>query len=129
MINSLSAGLISALPLAVIFGIYLLLRGKPLVVFFQAQDASIARIPEQTLFWVILTGFIGAAFLFGAIAGFIHAQLGMPRYQLLAFGATIIFCILAVISRQPLTGDKIAWNLAVGLVLGTLVPLLSGKIF
>lgn len=129
MINPLIAGLISAIPLAVVFGVYLLLRSKNLVVFFQAQDANIAQIPEYTLFWIILAGFIGAAFLFGTLAGFIYAHLGMPRYQYLALGATITFSVLAGISRQPLTGDKIAWNLAVGVVLGILVPLLSGKSF
>jgi hypothetical protein len=127
MTDPLLAGLLSAVPLAVIFVIYLLVRGKALAIFFLGQDASIAQIPEKMLFGMILAGFIGAAFLFGTLAGIIYEQLGMPRYQYLALGATIIFSVLAVISRQPLTGDKIAWNLAVGLVLGILIPWLSSQ--
>lgn len=127
MKDSLFAGLISAIPLAIVLVIFVLIRGKALVTFFQAQDASIERIREKTLFWIILAGFIGAAFIFGTLAGLVYGQLGAPRYQYLALGATVILSLLAVISRQPLTGDKIAWNLAVGLVLGLLVPLLADK--
>lgn len=127
MKDSLFAGLISAIPLAIVLVVYVLIRGKALVTFFQDQDASIARIPEKMLFWIILAGFIGAAFLFGTLAGLVYGKLGAPRYQYLALGATVLLSVLAVISRQPLTGDKIAWNLAVGLVLGLLVPLLAGK--
>ncbi len=127
MKDSLFAGLISAIPLAIVLVVYVLIRGKTLATFFQDQDASIARIPEKMLFWIILAGFIGAAFLFGTLAGLVYGQLGAPRYQYLALGATVLLSVLAVISRQPLTGDKIAWNLAIGLVLGLLVPLLAGK--
>jgi hypothetical protein len=129
MKDSLLAGLLSAIPLAVVFVIYVLMRGKTLAIYFQGQDASIAHIPEKTLGWIILAGFIGAAFLFGALAGIVYEQLGMPRYQHLALSATILLSVLAAISRQPLTGDKIAWNLVVGLVLGLLVPFVAGNSF
>jgi hypothetical protein len=127
MADSILAGLLSAIPLLVVFVIYVLMRGKALVSFFQGQDASIAQISEKTLFWMILAGFTGAAFLFGTLAGIVYELLGMPRYQTLALGATIILSVLAAISRQPLTGDKIAWNLMVGLTLGLLVPFVAGK--
>ena len=119
------AGLISAIPLAFILIIYALVRGKALAAFFQQQGESIAKVPTNTLFWIILAGFIGMAFLFGALSGLVYGWLGMPRYQYVAFGATALFSLLAVIGKQPLPGDKIIWNLAVGINLGVLVPLLG----
>lgn len=83
MRSPIIAVLISAIPLAVIMMLYVLVRGKALVKFFQGQDESIAKITQKTL-----------------------------------------FSILAIASRQPLTGDKLAWNLAIGIILGILVPLL-----
>jgi len=127
MRSPIVAGLISAIPLAAILMLYVLVRGKVLVKFFQEQDESIAKIPQKTLFWIVLAGFLGASILFGALSGLVYGWLGMPNFQYLAFGATPLFSILAIVSRQPLTGDKIAWNLAVGLVLGLLVPLLSAQ--
>jgi hypothetical protein len=68
---------------------------------------------------------MGASLLFGALAGVIYTLIGDPlRFTLLALGAALLFSLLAVLSKTPLTGDKIFWNLAVGLVLGLLVPLI-----
>jgi hypothetical protein len=126
MNSPIIAGLISAIPLACILVIYTLVRGKALVAFFQGQDESIAKFSAKTMFWIILAGFIGIAFVFGALSGLVYIWLGMPRYQYLAFGATALFCLLALVSKQPLKGDKIFWNLAIGITLGVLVPLLAG---
>lgn len=120
------AGLLAGLPLAALFVIYLLIRGRALVLFFKEQDENIARLSDRGLFAILLAGFVGAAFLFGAVAGAVYGLVGSRgTYMALAFGAAVIFSILAVISKTPLIADKIAWNLAVGGVLGVLVPLLS----
>ncbi len=125
MKSPILAGLIAAIPLAVIFVIYSLFRGRALAAFFRGQDESMAKIPENTFFFIVLVCFPCMAFLFGAISGLVYGWLGTPRYQYVAFGATVLFSILAVVSKQPLPGDKITWNLAVGIVLGVLTPLLA----
>jgi hypothetical protein len=126
MESPLLAGLVAAVPLAIILALYTLARGRALAAFFQGQDESMAKVSESSLFWIILAGFIGMAFVFGALSGLVYGWLGMPRFQYLAIGAVLLFSLLAVVSRQPLPVDKIIWNLAVGGVLGMLVPVLAG---
>lgn len=124
MKSPLVAGLISAIPLAIVLVIYVLVRGKALALFFLGQADGV-RLSANALFWLMLGGFVAMAFGFGALSGLVYGWLGMPRYQYLALGATLLFSLLAVISKQPLPGDKIAWNLAIGGILGVLVPLLA----
>lgn len=124
MKSPLLAGLISAIPLAIVLIVYTLVRGRALAAFFLGQGDS-PRLSAGTLFWILLGGFAGMAIVFGALAGLVYGWLGMPRFQYLAFGAAALFSLLAVISRQPLPVDKIIWNLAVGGILGVLVPLLA----
>ena len=120
------AGLLSGLVLDLAFILYLLVRGRILVAFFCEQDESISRMPEKDLFAIILGGFVLAGLAFGAISGWVYALIGSPAYFIgLAFGLAILFSILALVSKQPLIPDKIAWNLAVGGLLGLLVPLLA----
>ena len=120
------AGLLAGLPLAALFLIYVLARWRALVSFFKGLDENIARIADNGLFAIILICFVGAAFLFGAISGMVYGLVGSRgTFMALAFGAAVVFSILAVVSKTPLIADKIVWNLAVGGVLGLLVPLLS----
>lgn len=120
-----TAGLAAALPLAAVLGIYALVRGKTLAAFFGKESAVIAKAPQTQVFMVIVACFVAMAFIFGALAGLVFSWLHLPVYYYVAFGATLLFSLLAFISKQPLRGDKIVWNLAVGIILGVLVPLLA----
>jgi len=125
--NKILAGFLAGVVLAVVFGIYVFLRGKALVAFFKGVDEGIAAVADQTLFYLILGGFAAASLFFGLISGVVYGLLGSPvNYRLVALGATVLFSILALVSKQPLPGDKVVWNFAVGGVLGVLVPLLVG---
>ncbi|MEW5871188.1 MAG: hypothetical protein AB1894_18095 [Chloroflexota bacterium] len=118
--------ILAGLPLAALFVIYLLIRGRALVIFFKEQDENIARLSDRGLFAILLASFVGAAFLFGAISGVVYGLVGSRgTFMALAFGTAVALSILAVVSKTPLIADKIVWNLAVGGVLGLLVPLLS----
>jgi hypothetical protein len=125
MLSSIRAGLLAAVPLAVILIIYTLIRGKALAAFFRSQGDGMTNISETTWMIILLAGFIGMALVFGALSGLVFGWLGMPIFRYVALSATVLFSILAVVSKQPLPGDKIVWNLAVGLVLGALVPILA----
>ena len=116
------AGLVAAIPLAAVLIVYALVRGKALAAVFQGQSET--PIPERTMVFIMLASFIGMAFMFGAISGLVYSWLGMPRFAYVAIGATALFSVLAIISKQPLPWDKIVMNLAVGGVLGALIPLL-----
>jgi hypothetical protein len=116
------AGLIAGIPLAFVLGIYVLVRGRELVQFFRSVDERIGRIPEKNLLKIILVSFIGAAFLLGLAAGLIYRWFGIPVYHYLAVGGVVVLSVLAILSRQPLIGDKLFWNLSVGIILGGLVP-------
>ena len=125
MLNSIRAGLLAAVPLAVILVIYTLIRGKALAAFFRSQGDSMTNVSETTWMIILLASFIGMALVFGALSGLVYGWLGMPIFRYVALGATVLFSLLAIVSKQPLPGDKIVWNLAVGLVLGALVPILA----
>jgi hypothetical protein len=127
MESRIIADLLAGSALAVVFVLYMILRGRALVAFFQGFDENIARLPYKTLFFIILAGFVGAALLFGGLAGVVYGLLGSSaRFVFISFGAAVLFSALAVVSKTPLVGDKIVWNFTVGGVLGILVPFFSG---
>jgi uncharacterized membrane protein len=73
------AGLVAAIPLAVILIVYTLIRGKALAAFFRAQDETFARIPEGRWPIILLAGCAAMAFLFGGVAGLVYGKVGAPR--------------------------------------------------
>jgi hypothetical protein len=110
----------------VFFIVYILVRGRALAAALQQQEESIAKTPKKTLMILIYASFIGASLLFGAISGLVYGWLGMPAFRYAALGAAVALSLLALVSRTPLVLDKIIWNVAVGVALGFLVPLLAG---
>lgn len=125
MKQELIAGLLAGLVLAGVFALYLVVRGRALLGFFQELDPNIARMPERALIWMLLIGFTASALMFGLLAGLVYSWVDSPgTFALLGLGAALLLSVLALLSRTPLLGDKIAWNFAVGAVLGLLVPLL-----
>ena len=124
MKSPILAGLIAAVPLAAVLCIYVLVRSRALAKFFLEQSDTPSTMSEKTMFWLLLAGFVGMALVFGALSGLVFGWLGMPRFAYVAIGATALFSVLAIISKQPLPWDKIVMNLAVGGVLGALIPLL-----
>ena len=123
--SQFSAGMISGLALAIVFTVYTRLRRKAVLNGFKATDESIARVPDQTLLYLILGAFGSAAILLGVAAAFAYRWLGLPLYYYAAFGAAIVLSVLAVFTNTSIKWDKVFWNLATGMVLGVLVPLLT----
>lgn len=123
--SPIMSGLISGLVLSVVLVLYALLRGRVLVTFFRKEDEQIAKLPETVLFWIALGSYIIMGIVFGLVAGLVYYWVGLPVFTYVAFGAAVLLSLLALLSKTPLAGDKIAWNLSVGLTLGLLVPLLA----
>jgi len=73
--NHLSAGLLAGIPLALVFIVYMGVRGKNLVIFFKGLDGTGADIPDRGWFVVILIAFLAASFLFGIVAGLVYGWL------------------------------------------------------
>ncbi len=121
--STLAAGLMAAIPLAVILVVYTLIRGKALVALFREQEASQSAISEKAFFWILLGGFVLFASILGAISGLVYARLGVPTFRYLAFGMAVLLSLIAVISKTPMAVDKVIWNLAAGGILGWLVPI------
>jgi hypothetical protein len=113
-------------PLALVLVLYVRVRGKALVAFFQAQDESIARVSERTLFSIMLASFAGDSLFLGPLSGLVYSRLGRPIFWHVASGAAGPLNLLALVARTPLKADEIAWNLTSGRVLGLLVPILAG---
>jgi uncharacterized membrane protein len=119
-------GFTIGIPLAFILGVYAVQRGKALASYFQESNERLAKIPEKGLYYSIIACSVGAAFLFGAIAGQVYSFVGTPTYYYLAFGSAFLLSLLAWLIKTPLKGDKILWNMAIGSWLGLLVPVLIG---
>ena len=65
--------------------------------------------------------------VFGVLASIVYSLVGSQViYMAIPFGLAALFSILAVASKTSMTGDKVVWNLAIGVVLGILVPVLAG---
>lgn len=124
--RTIAVGLLAALPLAGVFLLYLLVRGDAFVAMLGADSGEMAAVSNTTLKLMVGTGFVMASLLFGVMASVMYRWLGSPLpFAALALGAAVALSLLAVISKTPMPADKVAMNLAVALVLGALVPMLS----
>jgi len=125
--NSIQAGLLAALPLSALGIAYMFWKGKELVNLVQTGSADTDAMTDQQWFYLMLGSLALAPFFFGMIAGLVYAKIGSPAVFLaLALGLAVLFSILAVISRTPATGAKVAMNFLVAVDLGLLIPLLAG---
>ena len=123
--NGIGSGFLAGIVLGFIFSVYVLVRWQTLKGFFSAQDEAIENLGERRLLYVLMHGFGGASLLLGLIAGLVFNWLGAPVFYYLAFGGALLLSALALISRTELAADKIFWNVAVGGILGLLVPLIA----
>jgi heme/copper-type cytochrome/quinol oxidase subunit 3 len=125
--NPLLAGILSGSILGLVFLGYLIFRYRAVAEMFQEDDQELSSVSEQQMALYLTLGFLGTALFFGASAGLVYRALNNPGlYQGIAYGAAVLFSVIALISKTPLPIDKVFWNLAVGGILGTLVPLFSG---
>ena len=125
--SNLLAGFIAGIPLAVILVIYALVRGKALVEFFKSTDEDLAKLGDRTFYLIILGMFVLMGLIFGTVSGLVYGWVSTTTiFRAIAFGAAAVFTLAALISKTPLAADKIFWNLAVGGVLGVLMPMLAG---
>jgi len=125
--SNLLAGFIAGIPLAVILVGYALMRGKALVEFFKSTDEDLAKLSDRAFYLIILGMFVLMGLIFGTLSGLVYGWVSTTiLFRAIAFGAAAVFTLAALISQTPLAADKIFWNLAVGGVLGVLVPILAG---
>ncbi len=125
--NPLLAGILSGLILGLVFLGHLLFRHPAVAQVFQADAQEQTSASGQQIALYLALGFLGTALFFGAAAGLVYRVLNDPGlYQGIAYSAAVLFSVIALISKTPLPIDKIFWNLAVGGILGTLVPFFSG---
>lgn len=124
--SPLLAGLAAGGILALFFVAYTLLREDKLVAGFRGLDQEMAQVPARKLVLMLLGGFVLAALIFGVVAGLVYSMLGTTLFYAVAFGGALVFSALALLSKTPMAGEKVIWTLAVGGVLGVLVPILAG---
>lgn len=125
--NPLLAGILSGSILGLVFLGHLIFRHRAVAQIFQADAQEQTSVSGQQIALYLALGFLGTALFFGAAAGFVYQALNDPGlYQGIAYSAAVLFSVIALISKTPLPIDKVFWNLAVGGILGTLVPFFSG---
>ena len=125
--NPLLAGILSGSILGLVFLGYLIFRHRAVAQVFQADAQEQTSASGQQIVLYLALGFLGTALFFGTAAGLVYRALNNPElYQGIAYGAAVLFSVIALLSNTPLPIDKVCWNLAVGGILGTMVPLFSG---
>jgi hypothetical protein len=119
-------GLQAGIVLAVVFAVYILVRGKALVTEFKELEASSTRLPDKTMLLLLSGGFIMLALVFGVLSGIVLSLVGSKViYMLIAAVLAFLFSFAAIASKTPMMADKVVWNVLIGMVLGIIVPLLT----
>lgn len=123
--SPIRAGLIAAIPLAVIGILYMLWRGQALVEMVKAGSQESSGMTDRQWFILMLVSLALAPFAFGALAGLIYSLIGNQAiYLVLAGGLAVLFTILASVSHTPGPLLKTGMNFLVALDFGVLIPFL-----
>lgn len=124
--NPILAGLIAAIPLAVIGVVYMLWRGQSLVEMVKAGSQEPSGMTDRQWFYMMLGALALMPFAFGALAGLVYLWIGNPAtYLALAGGLAILFTVLAWISHTPGSLVKTVMNFLVALDFALLIPLMT----
>jgi hypothetical protein len=131
--NVLLAGFIAGIPVGVIGGLLLWLRGKSYVPELKATNAEMAKWSDQLVTLMLAGGSALASLAFGVLAGWVYGQFAARfasnaaiYFLALAIGLAVIASILALVSKTPMVREKIVLNLDFGIGFGLLVPWLAG---
>ena len=121
--NPIRAGLIAAIPLAVIGVVYMLWRGQSLVKMVKAGSQEPSGMTDRQWFYLMLGGLALIPFAFGALAGLVYRWIGNPAIFLaLAGGLAVLFTVLAWVGHTPGPILKTVMNFLVALDFGLLIP-------
>jgi len=124
--NPVRAGLMAAIPLAVIGIGYMLWRGHSLVEMVKAGNQEPSGMTDQQWYMLMLGTLALAPFVFGVLAGLVYRWIGSPGIFLtLAVGLAILFTLLAWIGHTPGPLLKTVMNFLVALDFGLLIPFLA----
>jgi hypothetical protein len=127
MSKDIFVGMQAGIILAGVLVVYMLIRGKQLVIEFKGLDETFSRLSDKTLFWLFMGVFTLMALVFGILAGVVFSLLdSQATFTLIACGLGLLFSVVAIASKTPLMVDKVSWNLMVGFVLGFTMPMLVG---
>ncbi len=120
--DEVTAGLLAGLPLALVFIVYMALRGQAFIDLVRGED-GLGSMSDQAAAYTITGAMVLVAFGLGAVAGLIYRWLASPALFLaLAVGEAAVVSSVALMTRTALMSDKIALNFAAAAILGTLVP-------
>lgn len=121
--NPLLAGLIAAVPLAVLGIAYMLRSGKEFVTAVVAADGG--AVNQEQMQSLFMAAFGLAPFVFGLAAGLVYQALSTPFFfTAAALGMAAVLSAAVFFTQGPLKVEKIAMNFIVALDFGLLLPLL-----
>lgn len=124
--NPIRAGLLAAIPLALIGIVFMLLRGQSLVDMIKAGSDESAGMTDRQWFYLMLGALVVMPFIFGVLAGMVYRWVGGQAIFLgLATGLAVLLTILAWTSHTPGPALKTVMNFLVALDFGLLIPLLT----
>jgi heme/copper-type cytochrome/quinol oxidase subunit 2 len=124
--NPIRAGLIAAIPLALIGIVFMLWRGQSLVEMIKAGSQETSGMSDRQWYWLMLISLALVPFIFGVLAGLVYRWIGNQAiYLALVGGLAILFTILAWVSHTPGPYIKTVMNFLVALDFGLLIPFMT----
>ena len=126
--SPIGAGLLAAIPLALIGIGFVLWRGQSLVEMIKESGQESSGMTDRQWYFLMLAALALMPFVFGVLAGLVYRWIGSPAiYLAVAGGLAVLFTILAWTSHTPGPALKTVMNLLVALDFGLLIPFLAGK--
>ncbi len=126
--NTTVAGLIAALPLSAVGIVYMLLRGQKIITAITANAGEGEAMSNSQWFILLLASLAVMPFVFALASAFIYGRLANPPvFVSVAFGAAVLFSILALATHTPMLIEKIVMNFLVAVAFGLLMPYLAGR--
>jgi hypothetical protein len=124
--NRFLAAELAAVPIALLGVVYLLVAGRQFVRRMQAAGVDLAPLSDDQVYYLFLATFALAPFFFAVAAAVVYGWAGSAGLFLgVTVGLALLLSVVALATRTPLAGWKIAANFVVALGFGLLLPLLA----
>ncbi len=124
--NPFVAGLLSALPLSALGIAYMLFAGGKFVALLTSGGGGEQAFSESQARLLMLGSFALAPLAFGLVSALVYRWVASPNiFTSIALGAAVVMSLLVLVTRTPMTVEKIVMNFLVGLAFGLLLPYLA----
>lgn len=125
--NRFLAGILIGLPISVISVLYALARRDYVIAAMRAGDPGTGGLSDRAFFLSVLSGFALVGPLLGVLSALVLGWISSPSvFRAVALSLGALMTVAAVVTRTPMTPEKIVLNILVACGFGVLLPRLVG---